>query len=223
MTGKRKQPASVARHVADVVILAATVAAAWFLWPAFLGGSSRMITVQGHSMEPTYATGDLVLLDTGAEPEVGKIVVFQIPDDELGGGQLVVHRVIGRRDDGTYITQGDNSENADTFMITRSDILGSPRLVVPHGGTAIGVLSSPVGLGAATGGLCTMLLWPRKRGELDESVEATTNESGDASVDVWSAVNAYVAVAPQVDEVDFVAEAEAWLREQLALIGRPID
>ena len=57
---------SVVRHAWDVVALAFTVAAAWFLWPATLGGSSQMVVVHGQSMEPTYSPGDLVVLDTGA-------------------------------------------------------------------------------------------------------------------------------------------------------------
>ncbi|MCE9623815.1 MAG: signal peptidase I [Actinomycetia bacterium] len=229
MSAKRK--VSVMRHVADVLILGVTAAAAWFLWPAFLGGTSRMITVQGHSMEPTYVTGDLVVLDAGATPAIGKIIVFKIPDDEPGAGLLVVHRVIGIREDGTYITQGDNTQSADTFLVTRSDILGSPRFSIPHGGQAIGLVSSPIGLALATGSLCTALLWPRKRDE-DADASEESESAGeplelvgpDDSFDAPSSVAfADESSAPQVDEIDFVAEAEAWLRNELALLGRSID
>lgn len=207
-----------ARHVADFVVLGVTVAAAWFMWPASLGGSSRMIVVHGHSMEPTYVTGDLVVLDTGAAPEIGHIVVFKIPDDEAGAGLFVVHRVIGIRADGTYITQGDNAPNPDVFLTKRSDILGSPRFSVPHGGQAIALLGSPIGLAAAIGGLCTVLLWPRKRDEEPEDVvEESTPQSPEPAV-VPSAVEKPVAMR-QVEDAEVAAEAEAWLREQLDLFA----
>jgi signal peptidase len=218
VTGTRKR-VSVARHLADLVVLVLTVAAAWFLWPAFLGGSTQMIKVGGHSMEPTYVTGDLVILDTGAAPKIGRIVVFKIHEDEAGAGLLVVHRIIGLREDGTYITQGDNNPNPDVFLTTRSDILGSPRFSIPHGAEAIGMLSSPIGLAAAVGGLCTALLWPRKRDDdaqkdADESSKDMTPEPAAAPSTVHAA-----AAVQHVDDADVVAEAEAWLNEQLQLMG----
>ncbi len=192
-----KRQHSAVRHTVDLVVLALTILVAWYLWPAFLGGSSRLIMVQGHSMEPTYATGDLVVLDTDAAPDIGNIIVFRIPDDEPGAGQLVVHRVIGRREDGTYITQGDNSQNSDTFLVTRSDILGSPRFSIPYGGQAIGLLSSPVGIGAALGMLSTALLWPRKR-----ALQPTSEDVAPTAVEeVWP--------PPTFSEPEMV-ESQAW-------------
>lgn len=181
-----------------------------------------MITVQGHSMEPTYHPGDLVLIDAGAEPEIGQIVVFQIPQNELGGGSLVVHRLIGRRADGTYITQGDNTQSPDTFLTTRSDILGAPRFAIPHGGRAIAFLSTPLGLAAATGGLLTLLLWPRKKSD-----EPTGTEVVERPV----VVEVPVVDEPGVDEDGWssstlpdqlVAEAEAWLQSQLASLSQSL-
>jgi signal peptidase len=201
---------SLVRHGIDAVIVAATVLIAWYLWPAFLGGSSRLITVHGHSMEPTYQPGDLVLLDTEISPSVADIIVFRIPANEPGAGQLVVHRIVGLRDDGTYVTKGDNSQNADTFQVSRSDILGSPRLSVPHGGRVIAVLSTPIGLGVATGFLCTALLWPR-RGD-DEYLDLSVYDD-----DEWRSIIA-------ADRLTFteaeIAEAQEWLRTQVPqLVG----
>ena len=179
-----------------------------------------MIVVHGHSMEPTYVTGDLVVLDTAATPEIGHIIVFKIPADEPGAGLLVVHRIIGIRDDGTFITQGDNAQNPDVFLTARSDILGSPRFAVPHGGQAIAILSSPIGLAAATGGLCMILLWPRKRDEETEDVEEESAPRWTQEpADVWSIFNE-TATVQHVDDPDVAAEAEAWLREQLELLSR---
>ena len=150
------------------------------------------------------------------------MIVFQIPQDEVGGGQLVVHRVVGIRDDGTYMTQGDNSDDPDEFETNRADILGSPRFAIPHGGQAIAIIGSPLGLAVAIGGLCTALLWPRKRDEAtDDDVPSEVPEQ------------VPLPIAPRVSDPDFdfdfdsdsdfAIEAEAWLREQLATIGQPVS
>lgn len=173
------------------------------MWPASLGGSNRIITVQGHSMEPTYHTGDLLVLDSGATPEVGRIIVFRIPADEPGGGHLVVHRMIGRRADGTFITQGDNAPNPDVFLTTRTDILGSPRFSIPHGGEAIGLFGTPTGLAVTAGLLGTLLMWPRNRARVAlVSLQLTIDDEG------WS--SAFISEQDMVD-------ANAWLRAEMSL------
>lgn len=197
----RTRSVSIGRHIVDLVVLGTTVLGVWFLWPAFLGGSSRMITVQGHSMEPTYTTGDLVVLDASVEPEVGRVVVFQIPANEPGGGQLVVHRIIGIRPDGTFITQGDNTAAPDAFLTARSDILGSPRFVIPRGGAAIGFASTPLGLAGGAGALCTMLMWPRKKAE----------EAADAVVPAFDEDGWTSARFSQYQ----IEEAELWLQTEV--------
>lgn len=214
-----KRSVSAARHVADFVVLALTVLAAWFLWPSSLGGSSRVIKVQGHSMEPTYQTGDLILVDTSATPEIGDVIVFEIPDNEPGAGNLVVHRLIGLREDGTYVTQGDNTASPDSFGTTRSDIIGSPRFSIPHGGAAIGMVTSPVGLAAATGMLSTLLLWPRK--QPDEPTEADEQTEGDEpTIDVDRTLELESLViqdgwSSTTFSEQVVTEAEEWLQSQL--------
>ena len=98
ITHEKRAPSAL-RRVLDIVALGVTIGVAWFLWPSFLGGSSQLILVQGHSMEPTYAPGELVLLNTDFSPDVGSVVVFHIPEGELGAGALVVHRIVGLRAD----------------------------------------------------------------------------------------------------------------------------
>lgn len=220
MTRKPKPTRSVsaARHVADFVVLGVTVFAAWFLWPSSLGGSSRIIKVQGHSMEPTFQSGDLILVDTSATPEIGDIIVFEIPDNEPGAGNLVVHRFIGLREDGTYLTQGDNTVSPDTFGTTRSDIIGSPRLAIPHGGQVIGMMTSPVGLAAATGMLSTLVLWPRKKPDEPTEVDEQT-EGDEPTIDVDRTLELESPViqdgwSSTTFSAQVVTEAEEWLQSQ---------
>ena len=226
-----------ARRVLDLAALALTIAVAWFMWPATLGGSRQLILVQGRSMEPTYDSGDLVVLDTDATPGVGEVVVFKIPGDQLGAGQLVVHRITGVRDDGTFVTQGDNSQNADDFRVTQSDILGSPQLSIPHGGRVLGLLSTPLGVGVVSGVACTIGLWPRKR-QLppDELVESEAEAFEPAAMFEPAATTLQPdlpsfqpapAFQPAPVAREWVssafseeerAEAEAWLRTQLVQV-----
>lgn len=203
-TPSGKRPRTIVSYVVNVFSLGVTILVAWALWPAFLGGSSQMIVVHGRSMEPTYRPGELVLIDTDVSPDIGDIIVFHIPDGELGAGGLVVHRVIGLRADGTYITQGDNTQNADEFRIARSDIVGSPRFSLPYGGLVIGVLSSPMAIGAMTGLVITVMLWPRKASSPPtEFVGLAIDDQG------WSSLT--------ISEDEF-AEAEAWLHSQLVQV-----
>lgn len=192
-----------ARHALDLVALGATIAFAWFMWPSSLGGSSRLILVQGHSMEPTYWPGALVFLNTDVEPSVGRVVVFEIPEGELAAGQLVVHRIIGQRPDGSFITQGDNTQNPDDYRVTRSDILGAPRFSLPGGGRVLALLSSPVGIGAAAGLMSVAALWPKKRWPrlvTPESVGLAIDDEG------WSALK----LSDQVKQ-----DADDWLESEL--------
>ena len=206
------------RLVVDLIVLGLTAVAAWYLWPTVLGGSSQAIVVHGRSMEPTYVTGDLIVVDTDAVPAVGNIIVFKIPSDEPGGGQLVVHRIVGIRPDGTYITKGDNKQNPDDFLTARSDILGSPRFSLPYGGQAIGLIASPIGLAAATGGLCTVLLWPRKR------TPEVVIEGESASQLSLSELVAACEPAEFNESIIFsdseMADAQAWLQSQISSHAR---
>lgn len=192
------------RRTMDLVALAATIAFTWFMWPSSLGGSSRLVLVHGHSMEPTYLPGELVFLDTSVEPHVGDVIVFEIPEGELAAGQVVVHRIVGQRADGTFETQGDNSNNPDGYRVTRGDILGSPRFSLPGGGRVLAWLSSPIGIGGVAGLMSTALLWPRRRWPrlvTPESVGLAIDDEG------WSSLR----LTDQVKR-----DADAWLESELA-------
>ena len=196
------------RRAIDVAALVLTVLAAWSLWPASLGGSSRFIVVEGQSMEPTFHLGDLVLLHVGTAPQIGNVIVFRIPRGEPAAGLLIIHRIIGRRDDGTFVTQGDNRRTPDPFHIHRSDILGSPSRSIPHLGRFIGLLSSPMIVAIAAGLLSTLLLWPRRD---DRNGQALAIDL-ELDADGWSGV---------VLSEQLIREAEEWLRTQLNPVTQP--
>lgn len=134
------------RHcVGHWVMLAVVVVLAWMVWPQALGGSTSLVVVAGSSMEPTFHTGD-VLIVKRRTPSVGDVIVFTIPNRD---GQIV-HRVIERRGDGTMLVQGDNRSTPDLPLPTDADVVGVVRALIPQGWIAVNLLTSPIVLGVGT-------------------------------------------------------------------------
>lgn len=126
-----------------ILMLAAT---AFLLWPAAYGGSTSLVVVSGTSMEPTYHTGD-VLLMRKTTPKVGDVIAFTVPD---GDGEIV-HRVVEQRSDGTFMTRGDNRSTPDLPMPSNADVVGVSLLLIPQGWWIVQLLTSPLVLGVAMG------------------------------------------------------------------------
>src|SRR4029079_17591415 len=72
-------------------LLLGAAAATWVLVlrPTSLGGPATYIVIRGDSMDPTYATGDLVILEQAASYGPGDIVAYRVPAGELGAGLAV--------------------------------------------------------------------------------------------------------------------------------------
>lgn len=142
----------------SAALTAGIVALTVVLWPASLGGATTWITVTGASMEPTYHLGDLVLARSGGDHDVGDVVVFAVPEG-TAAGSLVIHRIVDRRDDGSWVTQGDNRDTADQWRVHDEHVVGRPVLQLPRAGRLAGS-GTPV---AAILGLAVALwLWPRR-------------------------------------------------------------
>jgi signal peptidase len=163
-TGRRH----VLHDVLDLLLLGIIVVGVWFLWPVNFGGSARFIIVEGKSMEPTFHLGDAVVVKTLDNPTVGDIVVFQVPEGEPGAGGLVVHRLYGVRDDGSFITKGDNRRLPDPFHVRQENILGTPTWTLPQFGRFILSLANPYIVGGAIGLIAFIVILPRSKDEKDE-------------------------------------------------------
>lgn len=144
VTTHAKGPHHVLRDVLDTLVLLVLAAATIYLWPANFGGNTHIIVVQGHSMEPKYHIGDALIVKPIADPKVGDIIVFRIPDGEAGAGTNVVHRVYRFREDGTIQTKGDNRDTPDMWRLTKKDVLGTPLFMVAQAGTVVGWFRSPM-------------------------------------------------------------------------------
>jgi len=141
----------------SLALIAAVLVVAWLLWPTSLGGRTTLTIVSGHSMEPTYYTGDLVVTRAAA-PQVGDIIVYQPVDV---GGARVIHRIVGGNAVEGCVMKGDNNNFLDPWQPKGSEVLGIARLHLPHVGAVAQFLVSPVlwvGLIMLAGAL---LLWPR--------------------------------------------------------------
>lgn len=128
-------------------------------WPTQLGGDTGYTVVSGHSMEPTYHTGDLVITRRQATYEVGDVVVYRVPQGEPGAGMFVVHRITGGDATSGFTIQGDNNPSEDIWTPQLRDINGAATIWVPHGGTVLLQTHNPL-LWALVGALYVgAILW----------------------------------------------------------------
>ncbi len=100
------------------------------------------------SMEPEIMAGSVVF-STLKNDEVNKgdIVVFKSPDNEE---ITVIHRVMDiNRDE--YTTKGDNNENEDSWVLFKSNILGTVIFTIPYLGYVIDFMKTPLGFGLVLG------------------------------------------------------------------------
>src|SRR3954451_18062110 len=107
---------SALRPIGSAVLIAVLATAAWFLWPARFGGGTSMVVVQGHSMEPTLHTGDLLVVREQDHYRPGDIIVFKVVSP-VAGPRLVIHRLLATDPDGRITTRGDNRASPDNFNL----------------------------------------------------------------------------------------------------------
>ncbi len=142
--------------------------ALWFVWPSSLGGCTTLTVVSGHSMEPTYFTGDLVVARCGT-PRVGDVVVYHPPGM---GKARVIHRLIGGDGTSGWTVKGDNNTFVDPFSPTDSNVVGIAVLHIPEVGRASAVLLSPLLWLAVLLAAAVVLIWPSADPEEPADVDA---------------------------------------------------
>ena len=152
-----------ARHQTAIwfpwLILAGILAA---IWPVRFGGSTSFMIVSGHSMEPTYHTGDLVITKARPSYSIGEVVVYKVPGSGAASGREVVHRLHEVLPDGKLLAKGDNNRTSDPWAISPSDIVGSKWAMLPKGGMILGFLRSILMLSVLFGVLVGWVFWPRQ-------------------------------------------------------------
>jgi hypothetical protein len=112
-------------------------------------------------MEPRFHTGDLAILRSAPSYSVGDVVAYR----SVSLNTVVMHRIVDMDGD-RFVIQGDNNDWLDQDHPSEDQVLGTLFLRVPHGGTVLGALRSPVALvvvGLATVALAALARHPRGR------------------------------------------------------------
>ncbi len=81
------------------------------------------------SMYPTIPPGSMVFIESQPRYHVGEVIEFR------ANGLLWIHRFVGVRPNGSYITKGDNPQSTpDVFVpeLTASDVVGRVTTSVPY-------------------------------------------------------------------------------------------
>ena len=174
---------------ARVVVVALLASLVYVLWPSSLGGCSTMTIVSGHSMDPTYATGDLVWSRCG-EPAVGDIVVYTPPGNE---GAQVIHRIIGGNGEEGWILQGDNNDFVDPWNPDNSHVLGIATVHIPRLGNFLYALGNPYIWVSVLLLAAAIVIWPSRpdaeSGEESDSAGPSADSRSERGPDVGSDVD----------------------------------
>jgi signal peptidase I len=160
MTAQRARPSI---RIAKLLMSALALLALWLMWPTTLGGDVAYIQVNGHSMDGTYRSGDLVVVRAQSHYAVGDIIAYRIPKGDFAAGAKVIHRIIGGNGIKGFITQGDNKPSPDDWHPKNADVVGHAWLHVAGVGTWFSRLAAPLPLGALCAGLTMVtMLFPRR-------------------------------------------------------------
>jgi signal peptidase len=122
----------------------------WFiaLRPQSLGGPVTYLVIRGDSMEPTYRSGDLVVVSVGNTFAAGDVVAYRVPSGEIGAGHLVIHRIVGGDGEAGFLLRGDNNPSVDPWMPRSSDVAGAAWISVPGVGKLLEFVHQPAVAGA---------------------------------------------------------------------------
>jgi signal peptidase len=160
------------------MLTAVAVAFAVLFWPQSLGGKVAYVRVDGHSMDPTFRTGDLAIVRKQSAYRIGDPVAYRIPRGEFGAGALVIHRLIGGNGTTGFVTKGDNRTIADEWHPRTSDVVGQVRYDIPAAGNRLATLTQPMYLGGLVAGLTVLvMLIPSGRRPEPRALQNYPNES----------------------------------------------
>lgn len=126
------------RRTAALVALALLVAPFVLHIGASLAPGYGSYAVTGASMEPTIASGSLVVVHASGSYSTGDVITF------TQTGERVTHRIVEETAAG-YVTKGDANDAVDGWRVTDSQISGELLFTVPFYGTALAVVGTPTG------------------------------------------------------------------------------
>jgi signal peptidase len=155
---------SLRRWLGWLLLVAAAGTWVLVLRPTSLGGPATYIVIRGDSMDPTYATGDLVILEQAASYGPGDIVAYRVPAGELGAGLAVVHRIVSGTAESGFTLRGDNNPAPDPWSPRGGDVVGRSVVWLPGVGRVVAALRQPAVLAALCAALIvTLFMMPKRR------------------------------------------------------------
>lgn len=138
---------------------------------ARLTGMTNWVIVSGSSMEPTFYTGDLILIGRTESWDVGDTVMYSI---DIGGASNynIIHRLVsGDQVDG-WQARGDNKPQDDPWTIPDGNIAGEEILRIPAVGNLMTVVRAPLLLAIGAGVLAGMAVWAKPAARRPETSES---------------------------------------------------
>lgn len=145
------------------------------LRPVSMGGSAQYVAIHGNSMFPLYQEDDFVITHHHAEYAVGDVVAYRVPPGQLGGGLMVIHRIVGGSASTGYVLKGDNNPIADPWHPVAADVVGTTWVHVPRLGKLFVAIHRPIVPGLFFGALAVVavLCWTSRRIEPEEALQVT--------------------------------------------------
>ncbi len=150
----------------------------WWFWfrPEALGGPTTLVTVSGVSMQPGMVTGDLAIVHKTGDYEVGEVIAFRVPEEDVGQRGVVIHRIVGGNAEAGFRTRGDNNDWYDPWRPRPENVVGELWLHVPGAGRVVMTLADPLVAGATFAAMTAfvIVLGGGRKDEDDEDDEATS-------------------------------------------------
>lgn len=116
-----------------VALMIVFLSALWIsLAPVQLGGQVAYVIISGNSMEPSFHTGDLVIVQKTLTFKIGDIAAYN--NTELR--HIVFHRIIGKELD-RFIFKGDHNTWVDSYRPLKQELIGKLWIHFPMIGKAI--------------------------------------------------------------------------------------
>lgn len=86
--------------------------------PSFCGYA--VLTVSSPSMTGALDVGDMIVIRDTGDYEIGDIITF-LPD---GDSKTTTHRIVGKTENGAFLTKGDFNDSVDGDAVTQDRIFG---------------------------------------------------------------------------------------------------
>ena len=118
-----------------------------------LDGPVEYVVVAGHSMDPHFASGDLVIVKRVSQYHIGDVIAFKVPAGPNGTGGRVIHRIVGGSGVTGYEVKGDNRKSADLWHPKNTDVIGTVWVRLPHAARIARLLRSPLVIASLAAGL----------------------------------------------------------------------